>query len=302
MSVFDIIKKNTTWNAVEKAFTATPISCKVEANTYNSTDSNGRKALLQNCFSKAIAEAVGNDCGNLTCFNGKHEDKTPSMVFDFERAHFHCYGCMDYGKNYDLFNAISDLFGLEGYMACYKKAEELFVKDPEKIESQKYRRPYPLEMYKVMKNNYYTPISQSPEGLEYMREKRGISEKTCINNGLMVWEYNGCGYLVFINDNGSYVRRLIYKAPEASYYSFEPSKWWNSKGKGGFFNERAIDSASENNEIVFVFESAIDALTAQELGYKAVGLNSVLRFKALLQEHDYPYLVIMFDNDLEGQN
>lgn len=302
MSVFNVIKRNATWQVVEKAITDGAKNNKIKAEVFSAVDNTTRKVLLKNAFSKAVLSTIGEEYyGNFTCFNGEHDDRNPSMVFDKDGGHFHCFGCMTLGKNYDLFNAIEDFYGLEGFNACYNKAVELFVENPEKVTATTTYRPYPLEMYKVMRNSYYTPINQSHEGLEYMRT-RGISNELSIKHGLRVWEYQGYGYIVFINDNGSVVRRCFCKNEEVAitYSNEPPNKWWNSKGDGGFFNERCVEIATAKDEIVFVTEGAIDALSVEELGFHAVGLNSVMRYRKLLENHPNAKFVILFDNDYEG--
>lgn len=302
MSVFQTIISNDTWKIIVMALTVCAERIKIATEDFNSADRKGRLVLLSKAFANAVLMASGNKHDNYRCFNADHEDKHPSMTFDNDRGHFHCFGCMPTGKNYDLFNAIEDYFDLDGFKACYQKAIELYVKEPEKVVAPEQDRPYPLAMYKVMKNSYYTTISNSYEGLTYLHS-RGISDTIAIKNGLMIWEYQGCGYLVFINDNGSIVRRLIYKTEEADFYSFVPNKWWNGKGEGGFFcNERALKKAAPKGEPIFVVESAIDSLTIQECGFQAIGLNSCQKVGKLFREYPYKRYIILMDNDLEGYN
>lgn len=301
MSVFQTIVQNDTWKIIVMALTVCAEKIKIATDDFNSADRKGRLVLLAQAFSKAIAMASGEKQGNYTCFNADHDDKHPSMTFDKERGHFHCFGCMATGKNYDLFNAIGDYFRLEGFKACYSKAIDLFVEEPEKVVAPEEERPFPLSMYKVMHNPHYTTISNSYEGLDFLN-RRGISNTTAIKNGLMVWEYQGCIYLVFINDNGSIVRRLVKETKESSFYSFVPNKWWNSRGEGGFFcNERALKKVAPKGEPIFVVESAMDCLTIQECGFQAIGLNSCQRMGKLFREFPYKRYIILMDNDLEGK-
>ena len=177
--VFERIINNDTWKVIVMAITECAEKVKIAVDDFNAADYKGRLALLKIAFAKAVELASNNKEGNYTCFNGDHEDHTPSMVFDKEGSHFHCFGCMENGKNYDMFNAIEDYFGLEGFRSAYQKAIDIYVDNPDSVVPPEQERPYPLAMYKVMKNTYYSTVSNSYEGLTYLH-KRGISNTTAI--------------------------------------------------------------------------------------------------------------------------
>ena len=300
----DKIKKNCpTWAIAENAVQPNTLTNKIVAEKFNQADDKTRKIVLNAAFGMAVEKVAGSIDHNFTCFNADHEDRTPSMIFDKEHGHFHCFGCMDYGENFDGFDVIGAVYGYTSFRDSYAKAVELFVDKPsEVIPYQKSKGDlFPKEMYKTLKNPYYTPIQNDPDGLAYL-ELRGISKKTAVKYGLMTWEYEGWLFIVFVNDNGSVVRRRFAKTADAAMYSSQPEKWWNQKGSGGYFNLRAIDKAREKSEVVFVTESAMDALSVIECGYPAVALNSVNRLGGLLRECNYPYLVGLFDNDDIGCN
>ena len=300
----DTIKKNCpTWDCAEKAVQPNVLTNKIVADKFNQADDKTRKIVLNAAFGMAFEKVAGNVNHNFTCFNADHEDRTPSMVFDKAKGHFHCFGCMDYGENFDGFDVIGAAYGFTSFKDCYSKAVELFVDNPSAVIPNE--RPkgdlFPKAMYRTLKNPFYTPIQNDPDGLAYLKS-RGISRNTAVKHGVMTWEYEGWLFLVFVNDNGSVVRRRFAKTADAAMYANQPDKWWNQKGQGGYFNLRAVEKAKEKNEIVFVTESAIDALTVLECGYHAVGLNSVNRLSGMLQESNYPYLVGLFDNDDIGRN
>lgn len=305
--VFRGIKRNDTWKVVEKALTE-PLQKKISVEEFNRADKDGRRSLLKDGFARAVLQASGGQLKEMyRCFNVDHEDKTPSMFFDIQHGHghFHCFGCQDVGKNYDGFNAIEDYFGLDKFKDCYDKAVELFVDGAEQVVAPTPNLPLPVAMYKATKNQYYTPIKQDGDGIDYLKS-RGISPEIAERNAVMTWEYKSAYYyMVFINDNGSAVRRFLYYSdPVIETNAVDrPNTWWNSKGDSGFFgNERAIMSATPRNEPIFVVESAIDALSAQELGFKAVGLNTCKKCGKLLREYPYPKYIVLMDNDVEGRN
>ena len=289
------------YQAVQPDALALPEKIKVEY--FNTLDASKRKQALSASFAKAVY-AVGGDrvLHNMTCFNADHEDRTPSMVFDKGAGHFHCYGCMETGINWDAYDTIGAAYGLTSFRDCYDKAVELYVDEPARVipASVPYKDIYPKAMYRTMKNPYYTPIAKDPDGLEYLKS-RGIRKATAVKYGVLTWEYQGCLYLVFPNDNGSVVRRKFARTDEANMYCNEPEKWWNQKGSGGIFNLRAVEKATVDNPIVYVTESATDALSAIESGYSALSINSVNNIGGLIRETTYPYLVGLFDNDNIGR-
>lgn len=306
MGTIKEIKTNSaSWEMALKAVQSDVLTKKIVAEQFNDGTDAERKTVLGVAFRMAMEKANGGAVYyNMNCFNADHADKTPSMVFDQSRGHFHCYGCMDAGENFDVFDVIKFAYPeCKGFRACYEKAVELFVDRPEAVvyTYQAKGDMFPKAMYKTLKNPYYTPIQNDPDGLEYL-SSRGITKETAVKHGVMTWEHQGWLYLVFVNDNGTVVRRRFAKTDVADMYSDMPSKWWNQSGAGGYFNLRAIDKAKEEGQVVFVTESAIDALSVAECKYPAVGLNSVNRFAGLLSQTDYPYLVGLFDNDEMGRN
>ena len=299
----DRIKKNcSTWSIAEKAVQPNALTNKIPTETFKQADDKTRKTLLNVAFGMAVEKVAGNIDHNFTCFNADHDDRIPSMVFDKDRGHFHCYGCMSFGTNFDGFDTIGAVYGYTSFRDSYGKAIELFVENPSEAKNPKSKAElFPKAMYRTLKNPYYTPIQSDPDGLAYLKS-RGISKNTAVKYGVMTWEYEGWLFIVFVNDNGSVVRRRFAKTADAAMYGSQPNKWWNQKGEGGYFNLRAIDKAKNNNEIVFVTESVMDALSVLECGYPAIGLNSINRLGGLLRETDYPYLVGLFDNDDIGRN
>lgn len=299
----DRIKKNCdTWVIAEKAVKPNVLTNKINAETFLQADSKTRKIVLNAAFGVAVEKVAGNIDHNFTCFNADHDDRIPSMVFDKDRGHFHCYGCMSFGTNFDGFDVIGAVYGFTSFKDCYDKAVELFVDNPSAVTNERSKADlFPKAMYRTLKNPYYTPIQSDPDGLAYLKS-RGISKNTAVKYGVMTWEYEGWLFIVFVNDNGTVVRRRFAKTADAAMYGSQPNKWWNQKGQGGYFNLRAIEKAKQNNEIVFITESVMDALSVLECGYPAIGLNSINRLGGLLRETDYPYLVGLFDNDDIGRN
>lgn len=302
MSKIQVDTTSPTWAIVEKALQPGALHQTIIADKFNLADSKMQKAVLNAAFGMAFDRVSNQPYGNYRCFNAEHEDKTPSMTFDKERGHFHCFGCMEPGENFDVFDAVREVYGYTSFQDCFNKAVELFVDYPEKVVKPTIPKEnlFPTAMYKTMKNPYYTPVQHDADGWRYL-SSRGISVAVAKKHGVMVWEYEGWLYLVFVNDNGSVVRRRFAQTADAALYANIPSKWWNQRGKSGIFNQRVVEIAQSKAQPVFVTESAIDALSIAETGLNAVGLNSVNNLGMFLKACDYPYLIGLFDNDDTGR-
>lgn len=287
---------------------------KITNSVFTSTDSNTKKALLKRAFTQALQKVGAKIDGNINCFMESHDDHTPSMVYSQPKGGYHCFACMKPGFHYDLFDAITEVYelGEHSYKQAFAVACKLFVTgNPETVPAPiPVKTDFTKEMVKAMHYQCHTPIAYDELGLAYLA-KRGISKESAIKYGLQTWEHQGARYIVFINSNGSLVRRLIATNPEVTrMYSDTPPKWWNQKNSSGFFNFYCIEKARENNDLVFVCESAIDAISIDQCtngirsGFArsyAIGLNSTQNINKFLRECDYPYLVILMDNDEIGQ-
>lgn len=290
---------------IEKALQPDILSVgeKIPQAVYKQADNNRKKLLLKGAYEKALRKVNAKLDSNFRCFRADHSDSNPSMRWNGKG--FHCFGCMESGHNYDLFDAISEIYGLgeKSYSQAYRKAVQLFVAGALDTVSSDFTK----EMKQVMRYQCHTPIVEDDLGLAYL-VKRGISKEVATSNGLQTWEYQGARYIVFINSNGSLVRRLIAVNKSISgMYSMEPAKWFNQKGKSGFFNYHSIEKAKKDNSLVFVVEGAIDCLTLIEGigsafgGSYATALNSTQNLPAFLRETDYRYLIGFMDNDETGQ-
>lgn len=276
---------------------------KVPQTVYKAADNSRKKLLLKEAYEKALRKVGAKLNSNFRCFMEGHNDSNPSMRWN-NRLAFHCFGCMDEGLNFDVFDAISEVYGLgeQSYSKAYKVAVRLFVAGAiDSLESD-----FTSEMKKVMRYEFHIPISDDELGLAYL-EKRGISKETAIRFGLHTWEQRGGRYIVFINSNGSLVRRLIaVNKSVAGMYAEELPKFWNQKDKSGIFNLHCIEKAKQEKQPVFVVEGAIDCLTLIQCirsGFArsyATALNSTQNLPAFLRETDYPYIIGFMDNDSTG--
>lgn len=299
-------RNNTQFVLIAKALQADILSPaeKIPQVTYKTADNSRKKDLLKGAYEKALRKVNARLDSNFRCFMEGHSDHSPSMRWSAEKKGYHCFGCMEPGFHYDLFDAISEVYqlGEQSYSKAYKIAVRLFVAGAlDSVESD-----FTADMKKVMRYVFHIPIEQDELGLAYLA-KRGISKETAVQYGLHTWEQRGGRYIVFINSNGSLVRRLIAVNKSVSgMYAEELPKWWNQKGQSGIFNFHCIEKAKQEKQLVFLFEGALDALSLMSCigsakgGSNAVALNSTQNLPHFLRETDYKYIIGFMDNDSTG--
>ena len=301
-------RTNSQFILIEKALQEGVLSVgeKIPQAVYKKADNATKKVLLKGGYEKALRKVNAKLDSNFRCFIADHSDSNPSMRFSLERnvKAFHCFGCMEPGKHYDLFDAISEVYelGEQSYSKAYKIAVRLFVAGAlDSVESD-----FTADMKKVMRYQFHIPIEQDDLAIAYLA-KRGISKEVAVQYGLHTWEQRGGRYIVFINSNGSLVRRLIaVNKSITGMYAEELPKWWNQKGQSGIFNFHCTEKAKQEKQLVFLFEGALDALSLMSCigsafgGSNAVALNSTQNLPAFLRETDYPYIIGFMDNDETG--
>lgn len=277
---------------------------RINREQFDSFDSNARKEALKIAFEVSFAHNGFSMDGKFLCILAEHEDKNPSMVYNVEKRAFHCFGCMEHGQNLDLFDILMRFHNLQYFKQAFDMAESIFVMPKANLHKGKelYTKPPFCHWFGPMVKAWHNPnhsiAAEIPEAVQYMAS-RGISIETMIEHGVQVWEYSGAWYLVFINSNGSLVRRKFMDLQNDNMYANRPAKWFNQRGAGksGYFNAQILKNCGD---IVFLVESCIDCMTLTELGFKSVAINSVNNLKAFLNENHYDYYVGLFDNDVAG--
>lgn len=254
-----------------------------------------------------------------------HNDSNPSMSWSAEQHGFYCFGCSKDNKVFDLFDFLKLSQGLNGpkaFKKAFKIATMIMVEDGDKIENpflevnnSKHSSyiPYTKEMNKVRHWTFLYNIEQDQPALNNLIE-RGISLNTAKRMAVMTWyptiENNPYGlcYWIFINDDGSYSRRLASMNENQYPKQFDkPMKWWNPKNKSmGIFNTRVLSHCRQFQEVCFVTESAIDTMSCEELGFHSVGLNSINNLSKFFSEYVDKQadimLICLTDNDEVGKS
>ncbi|MBQ6843817.1 MAG: toprim domain-containing protein [Agathobacter sp.] len=259
-----------------------------------------------------------------------HDDSTPSMNYLPGVHGFYCFGCGKQGEVVDVFNLLNLMNIWTGgnglkFIEQMKMAANMFVDTSCGAINEVYSDgtvnnyhtdfiPYTREMNKVRHNSYLkmVPIEKDAKAVEYLKS-RGITLSTAKKLSVMTQypcdrytgESYGRGYLVFINSNGSYVRRLFSEDRKLSVKCpWEASKWWNQKNaEVGIFNGQVISHCKQFGEVCFVCESAIDAMSIEECGYHAIGLNGVEhaeKFASQVDKENLVKYICLADTDAAG--
>lgn len=234
----------------------------------NDTFDRLRPHLLDYLHSKGIDPRR-----RFRCLNPEHLDRDPSMGYDDRRHKVHCFAC---GADYDLF----DLLQLEEHLAtpgeALARAREL------------YGTPGPTPASPAKQGGDYVTRCAAHRGETGYFAARGISESTAERFSL---GYDGEQQCVVLPcDGGQYVRR--------------------STGEKKYLNRKGVPSPLFQPELllgegpVFLAEGVFDALSAEELGYRCVGMNGAgnrEKIAALLRARKGPGLVLLVpDNDKAG--
>lgn len=224
------------------------------------------------------------------CLNPAHLDRNPSMGYDAKRLKVHCFAC---GADYDLF----DLLALDENLASPREALALASKrygrgdtaaSGGEAEGRGGARGFAPPFEEKISPSYLEECFSHRTETDYFTQ-RGLSDSTVTRFRLGYDPHHGC--VVLPCENGRCVRR-----------STAEKRYLNEKGQPSPLFQPELLTAGE--EPVFLLEGAFDALSAEELGYRAAALNgSGNREKAaaLLRELAKPApILVLTDNDTAG--
>lgn len=202
------------------------------------------------------------------CLNPAHLDRNPSMGYDPKRHKVHCFAC---GADYDLFDLLAIDEGLSSPGEALAEAARRYGRGEPK------RPPTPPH-----------PAEAPPAGGEGYFARRGLSAETARRFSLRYDPERDCA--VIPCEGGRAVRRSV--------------------GEKRYLNEKGVPSPLFQPELlagdepVFLTEGAFDALSAEELGFRACALNGAgnrEKAAALLRARETPGAVLVVtDEDAAG--
>jgi len=193
------------------------------------------------------------------CLNPDHYDRDPSMGYDSNRHKVHCFAC---GADYDLF----DLLILEEGLSSAREALA--------VASRRYGRgdvPMPGETVTRVNTapRKEQTVMEEKNGASYAERcfaqwqktayftQRGLSDATIERFRLGYDAESDC--VVLPCDGGHLIRRSVGE-----------KRYLNEKGQPSPLFQSELLAGEEP---VFLVEGAFDALSCEELGFRAVALN-----------------------------
>lgn len=217
------------------------------------------------------------------CLNPNHIDNNPSMMFTDKYNICKCFSC---GASYDIYDLIGLDYDLHSFKEQLEKVQELYlgyipVKKEVKKDTDNKVYDYTNYYNKCFKNRYRTT---------YL-EQRGITRE-------LIDKYK-IGYdeerklVVFPINKHCYFARSVVNNDKIK-----------SKGSSDIWNKRYI---KENNQLVYVTEGIIDALSLEVIdpNVKVMSINGIGNINSLvyaLKENNFNGTIgIAFDNDGAGK-
>lgn len=217
------------------------------------------------------------------CLNPNHIDNNPSMVFTDKYNICKCFSC---GASYDIYDLIGLDYDLHSFKEQLEKVQELYLGYiPVKKEVKK---DIDNKVYDY--TNYYNKCFKNRYRTTYL-EQRGITRE-------LIDKYK-IGYdeerklVVFPINKHCYFARSVVNNDKIK-----------SKGSSDIWNKRYI---KENNQLVYVTEGIIDALSLEVIdpNVKVMSINGVGNINSLvyaLKENNFNGTIgIAFDKDGAGK-
>ena len=217
------------------------------------------------------------------CLNPNHIDNNPSMMFTDKYNICKCFSC---GASYDIYDLIGLDYDLHNFKEQLEKVQELYLEYvPVKKEAKK---DIDNKIYDY--TNYYNKCFKNRYKTTYL-EQRGITRE-------LIDKYK-IGYdeerklVVFPINKHCYFARSVVNNDKIK-----------SRGNSDIWNKKYI---KENNQLVYVTEGIIDALSLEVIdpNVKVMSINGVGNINSLiyaLKENNFNGTIgIVFDKDGAGK-
>lgn len=232
------------------------------------------------------------------CLNPAHLDRDPSMGYDPKRHKVHCFAC---GADYDLFDLIALDQGLSSPGEALEWASRRYGRGDARPGGNSRRAAAAALAERVREERERAAGLPAPENLAYLVRsaacagdtdyfaKRGLSRETVNRFRLGYEPERRC--VVIPCEGGRPVRRSV-----------EEKRYLNEAGRPSpLFQPELLGG----EEPVFLTEGAFDALSAEELGFRAAALNGAgnrEKAAALLRAREKPGpVLVLTDSDAAGE-
>lgn len=220
------------------------------------------------------------------CLNPAHLDRDPSMGYDPKRHKVHCFAC---GADYDLFDLIALDEGLSSPGEALEWASRRYGRgDARSRGAAEPRKDAVSALAERRREERERSLPAAGDGADYFA-RRGLSRETVNRFRLGYEPERRC--VVIPCEGGRAVRRSV-----------DGKRYLNEAGQPSPLFQPELLAGEEP---VFLTEGAFDALSAEELGFRAAALNGAgNREKAAellrARERSGPVLVAT-DSDAAGE-
>lgn len=238
-----------------------------------------------------------------------HEDLNPSLVCNFEKGSWFCFGCNKSGNAFDFVEGIETKRGVKGI----KLLKRFFhILNSDKVEKIKYApvnktKKDNEELYNIACDYYYGlsridwKISELPEVVEtraYML-KRGFNAKT-LNKAQAKVTYNKNYPIIFpMLDNGNF-RGWVCRTTDKEIETKRKYLY-----NGGFLRRNTLVGNYAGCNYVFVVEGYMDRLKFIQYGVENVvailGWKMSREQEKKLRDAKVEYIISALDNDTCGK-
>lgn len=217
------------------------------------------------------------------CLNPNHIDNNPSMMFTDKYNICKCFSC---GASYDIYDLIGLDYDLHNFKEQLEKVQELYLEYvPVKKEAKK---DIDNKIYDY--TNYYNKCFKNRYKTTYL-EQRGITREL-IDKYKIGYDEERALFVFPINKHCYFARSVV------------NNDKIKSRGSSDIWNKKYI---KENNQLVYVTEGIIDALSLEVIdpNVKVMSINGVGNINSLvyaLKENNFNGTIgIVFDKDGAGK-
>lgn len=210
------------------------------------------------------------------CLNPDHLDRNPSMAYDARRHKVHCFAC---GADYDLFDLLTIDHSYSSPLEALAEASRLYGHGDVTVS-----RPAPETPRRAAdRGGENRPAAHTERGNLTMPPEQTAARFSLGYDGALSCVVLPC-------DNGHIVRRATAE-----------KRYLNEKGVPSPLFQSSL---LRRDEPVFLVEGVFDALSAEELGFRACAMNGSgnrTKIAAILRTlAPYAPILLLPDNDRAG--
>jgi len=236
--------------------------------------------------------------GNWNCIPTRHKDARNDLTVSNKSGELIC--CCHCDLKGDSLAVIGIMEGITSFTEQMTRACEILNIQTDETYNPPIKKELIKEVEKVIDNSLLiAEWHKNVTDTDYFKS-RGLSDEI-ISKYKLGYNPNG----------GSYGKAFPYSLPVSNEYVIfredgnENGRYRNTSGKAEILNLQYIQ---QDNDCLFITEGYFDALSIEELNYKAIGLNSTSNLNMLIEELktyskevENKVFILIADNDDTGK-